>query len=226
VAETLTNDVRELARQTWWAPVLDNYGTTEAGVIGAECRWALGLHVIEDLIILEVVDENYQPVPRGVTGHKVLVTSLFNRALPLIRYEFSDIVAAEEGACPCGRSHLRLTSIKGRQEDVLYLPSRMGGKVAVNAYVLGEALRQVRDIREYQFVPQGAKLRIHVVLGETMHAEKAMEAAQRALGPTLDEVGAALDALTIESVNHIERVGTGAKHRPLSTVLGDADAIR
>src|SRR5262249_50312407 len=62
VAETLTPNVRNLARELWGANVFSAYGTTEAGLIGVECPWANGLHVHEDLLVVEVVDENNQPV--------------------------------------------------------------------------------------------------------------------------------------------------------------------
>lgn len=127
-AETLTPDVRELASRVWGAKVLHGYGTTEAGVIGQECPWTTGLHVFADQLAVEVVDEHNRPVPAGVTGHKVLVTTLFNRTFPLIRYEFSDLVQIAAGPCSCGRPHLRLASLEGRREDVLTLPGVPAGR--------------------------------------------------------------------------------------------------
>ena len=110
--------------------MLNAYGSTEANLIGVECPWATGLHVFEDLLALEVVDEHNRPVPPGVAGHKLLVTTLFNRTLPFIRYELSDLVTVADGPCPCGRPHLRLASVQGRREDVLSLPARNGGRVS------------------------------------------------------------------------------------------------
>jgi phenylacetate-CoA ligase len=51
-----------------------------------------GMHLFEDLLVPEVVDEDYRPVPPGVTGARLLVTVLFSRAIPLIRYEMTDRV--------------------------------------------------------------------------------------------------------------------------------------
>jgi phenylacetate-coenzyme A ligase PaaK-like adenylate-forming protein len=105
--------VRALARDVWDAIVMNIYGATEVNLIGAECPWRSGLHVAEDSIILEVVDEHNRPVPAGVAGHKLLVTTLFYRLLPLIRYEISDIVTLASEPCRCGRPGLRLASIQG-----------------------------------------------------------------------------------------------------------------
>ena len=216
VAETLTQDVRDLASEVWGAKVLNGYGTTEAGLVAQECPWSTGLHVLEDLLVYEVVDERNRPVPAGVTGHKVLVTTLFNRTFPLIRYEFSDLVTVAEGPCPCGRQHLRLASLQGRREDVLILPARAGGQVRVNSYLLGETLLHLPAVREYQLSPRQRGLRIQVVLREGAQQPQILESLRQAITAELDAAGAVLDSVTVEAVDAIERSGTGAKQKRVS----------
>jgi phenylacetate-CoA ligase len=215
-AETLTRQVRDLAHRTWGAAVLNVYGTTEASVVGTECPWAAGLHVPEDLLVVEVVDETNRPVPPGVPGHKVLVTTLFNRALPLIRYEFSDIVTVAQGPCRCGRPHLRLAAVQGRRDDVLSLPGRNGGRVDIDAFLLGETLLHIPAIRQYQLCRQPAGLLVRVVLRGTPPSEDALQSARRAITAQLDQVGAVVEALTIEAVDEIARVGAGGKEKLVS----------
>jgi putative adenylate-forming enzyme len=216
VAETLTQDVRDLAAQVWGAKVLNGYGTTEAGVVAQECPWTTGLHVLEDLLVVEVVDELNRPVPAGATGHKVLITTLFNRTFPLIRYEFSDLVTIAAGPCACGRPHLRLASLQGRREDVLVLPARDGGQVKMNAYLLGETLLHAPAVREYQLNPRPRGLGIRVVLREGSRAGQVVESLRQAITAELDAAGAILDAVTIDAVDAIERSGTGAKQKAVS----------
>jgi phenylacetate-coenzyme A ligase PaaK-like adenylate-forming protein len=151
-----------------------------------------------------------------VTGHKVLVTTLFNRAFPLIRYEFSDLVTVAEGPCPCGRPHLRLASLQGRREDVLILPARAGGQVRVNAYLLGETLLHEPAVREYQLSPRQRGLSIRVVLREGARQPQVLESLRQAVTAELDAAGAVLDSVTVEAVDEIERTGTGAKQRRVS----------
>jgi phenylacetate-CoA ligase len=213
VAETLTQDVRDLVRETWWASVLNGYGATEAGVIGQECPSTTGLHIFEDLLVLEVVDEHNRPVPPGTVGHKVLVTSLFNKSLPFIRYEFSDLATVAAGPCPCGRPHLRLASIQGRREDVLSLPARSGGRVNVNAFLLGETLLHMPAIRQYQLRPGPGGLLVQVVLRDTTAAPEVSGWVRRAIESELDDVGATVESLTIEIVDEIQRSGAGAKQK-------------
>jgi phenylacetate-CoA ligase len=215
-AETLTLGVRNLARDTWQATVLNIYAATEAGVIGAECPWASGIHVAEDLLIVEVVDEENRPVPAGIPGRKVLITNLFNRALPIIRYELSDIATVAEGPCRCGRPHLRLASIQGRREDDLSLPARGGGRVTVNAFLLGDTLLHIPAIRQYQLHPRQRGLLVRVALRDTSAQEEALQSARRAIAMELERVGAVVETLTIEAVDEIARVGNGAKEKLVS----------
>ncbi len=213
VAETLTQEVRDLARDVWGAQVLNAYGSTEANLIGMECQWSSGLHVNEDLVVVEVVDEHNRPVPPGVTGQKVLVTNLFNHTLPFIRYELSDLVTIAAGPCQCGRPHLRLASIQGRQEDVLSLPARTGGTVKVHAALLGETLLRIPRVRQFQLAQRDDGLLALVVLRDAAATQETLSAAQGLLGAELDRLGATVPAIAVEAVDHIGRVGGGAKEK-------------
>lgn len=101
-AETLTSEIREVAYEAWGALVANSYTCTEAGAMGHECALCDGLHLAEDSFVFDVVDADNQPVPNGTTGAKLLVTTLTNRALPLIRYEISDVVTFATDPCRCG----------------------------------------------------------------------------------------------------------------------------
>ena len=115
-SEVLTDDTRRLVEEAW------------------------GLHLYEDLVITEVVDQTNRPVPPGTFGAKILVTVLFSRTQPLIRYEMSDSVRLTERRCPCGRPFALLDGIQGRSEDVLHLPGRTGNSIAVHPLVFHDVL--------------------------------------------------------------------------------------
>lgn len=216
VAEPLTSDVRELARKTWGASVLNSYGSTEAGVIGQECPCGRGVHVVEDLLILEVVDRDNRPVPTGVAGEKVLVTNLFNRALPLIRYEVSDLVTVADGPCPCGRPYVRLVSIVGRREDILSLPAHNGARVDVHAVQLEDPLLRIHGVRQFQLTPRNDRLLVRLTLREPAAAEQVLRSARQAIEAELDQAGAAVEEVSIEVVDRIALTGTGAKQKLVS----------
>jgi phenylacetate-CoA ligase len=214
VAETLTQDVRDLARET--ARVLNVYGSTEANLIGFEYPWSTGVHILEDQLVFEVVDEHNRPVPAGVPGHKVLVTNLFNRTLPFIRYEMSDLVTIAEGSSPSGQPRLRLAAIQGRREDVLSLPARNGGRVSVHALLLGETLLLIPEVRQYQLGPQPGGLHVRVVLRDGTPKAAVLPSVRRAIATELDRLGATVDRLTVDAVDEIGRVGSGAKEKLVS----------
>jgi len=120
------------AEAAWGKKPFDVYAATETAGIASECDLHRGMHLFEDLVITEVVDEDNRPVPPGVYGEKVLVTVLFSRTLPLIRYEMSDSVRpATSPYCPCGRPFALIDGVQGRVEDVLHFPARSGDRVTV-----------------------------------------------------------------------------------------------
>jgi phenylacetate-coenzyme A ligase PaaK-like adenylate-forming protein len=211
-AETLSADVRRLVTATWNASVVDSYGTTEGGLLGAECDAARGIHIAEDMIVFEVVDEHNRRVPDGIQGSKVLVTNLFNRTLPLIRYELSDLVTLESGGCPCGRSYARVTSIEGRREDYMVLRARGGGFIRLHAARLRAPLVGVPGLREYQVVPSDERLTLRLSIRREVDAEIARAHAADVVQSALREAGAEM-LVTTELVDIIERAGTGAKER-------------
>ncbi|KMO71298.1 hypothetical protein [Mycolicibacterium chlorophenolicum] len=64
-SEVLTADARALALRAWQVPPYNVYAATETGGIAAECHHHGGMHLFEDLVIPEVVDNDYHPVPPG-----------------------------------------------------------------------------------------------------------------------------------------------------------------
>ncbi len=124
-SEVLTaTTARDLAA-AWGHEPFDVYAATETAGIASPCQFHRR-HLYEDLVICEVVDDTGAPVPAGTTGSRLLVTVLFSRTLPLIRYELSDRVALDPSSCPCARPFRTLAGVEGRQEDILMLPGARG----------------------------------------------------------------------------------------------------
>lgn len=139
-SEVLTDDTRRLVEEAWGRKPFNVYAATEPAGIASECEQHHGLHLYEDLVITEVVDQTNRPVPPGTFGAKILVTVLFSRTQPLIRYEMSDSVRLTERRCPCGRPFALLDGIQGRSEDVLHLPGRTSNSIAVHPLVFHDVL--------------------------------------------------------------------------------------
>jgi phenylacetate-CoA ligase len=139
-SEVLTGEGRDMATRAWGVPPYNVYAATETGGIAAECAHHHGMHLFEDLVIPEVVDDEYWPVPAGQTGSRLLVTVLFSRTIPLIRYEMTDRVRLATRTCPCGLPFRLLEAIEGRTDDVLSLPAAAGGTVRVHPVVFHHVL--------------------------------------------------------------------------------------
>jgi putative adenylate-forming enzyme len=213
VAETLTPDVRILGRDAWNATVINGYASTEIGSMGQECEHVSGMHLAEDLAVYEVVDERNRPLPAGARGAKLLVTTLMNRTLPIVRYELTDIVTLAEGPCRCGSPFARLASIEGRREEVLRFPKKGGGLVDVHAIRLHSPLIGTQGVRQFQFaqLPDGVEISISVAPG--FDPEAIRRKTENAIRKVLEKLDTASVRVEVRVVDRIERVGTGAKEK-------------
>jgi len=118
--ELLDDSVRTLCREAWNAPVVDIYSAQEVGTIAIQCPEQGNYHVMAETIMVEILDERGQPCAPGKVG-RVVLTTLHNFAMPLIRYEIGDYAALGH-PCPCGRGLPVLEKIAGRQRNMLILP--------------------------------------------------------------------------------------------------------
>ena len=141
-AEVLTPETRRRVRAAWGDEPYDQYGATETGDLAAEYHRCRRMHLFEDLLIFEAVDEQGRPVPPGTYAGRLLVTVLFSRTLPLIRYELSDSVRLAAGACACGLPFGVLEGIQGRVEEALSLPAGAGARVTIQPLTF----KQVMDL--------------------------------------------------------------------------------
>ncbi|MBD9450376.1 phenylacetate--CoA ligase family protein [Rhizobium sp. RHZ02] len=216
-AETLTEDVRRLAAKAWGAVIANSYTCTEAGAMGHECELANGLHLAEDAFVFEVVDANGRPVPNGTRGAKLLVTSLTNRVLPLVRYEISDVVTLATEPCRCGLPFWRIASIDGRAEEMLRFGSVDGGMVEVHAHRLRSPLTATPGVRQYQFAQLPDGLEITISLFPETDPDVVGESIRRSVDAELAKVGARAGKLLIRTVDVIMRSGAGAKEKLVVT---------
>ncbi len=118
-ASTLHPAMRERIEGVFGCRAFNQYGSREVGDIAGECGRHQGLHLLPWMNFVEIVDEDLNPVAAGEEG-RVLVTSLCNYSMPLIRYEIGDrarLVPEEEPPCPCGRRGPRIAEVVGRVGD-------------------------------------------------------------------------------------------------------------
>ncbi len=116
-SEPLSDEDRAAIERAWSAPIHNLWGSTEIGVQAVGCSHADGLHICEDEVVLERVDENGHPVPSDQPAARTLATGLANWAFPFIRYDLGDEVALLPGGCPCGSALMRVATVAGRRDD-------------------------------------------------------------------------------------------------------------
>lgn len=214
VSEVRTPEMTETIRTAWGAAPFDWYGITEGGVLAGDCDYHLGMHLFEDLFMVENVDEKGQAVPDGEVGHKLLLTNLFNRTQPIIRYELSDMVVIDSHPCPCGRSLRRVVSLEGRSDDILRLPGRAGGHVSIHPSALRSPFTQFSQVRQYRVVHAADGLQVLVVLRQGVCAEEVVQQVRDALATALARAGASPPHLNVEVVDILRRdQGHGAKYK-------------
>ena len=122
-AEAWSEEMRRDIEATMGIKAYDIYGLTELCGPGVsfECEDQHGMHINEDYFIAEIIDPKTGEVqPEGTLGELVF-TTLDKEAFPLLRYRTRDITTLTHEPCPCGRTHVRMTKLKGRTDDMLII---------------------------------------------------------------------------------------------------------
>jgi phenylacetate-CoA ligase len=144
-SEPLLDEDRQAITEAWGAPIHNLWGSTEIGVQAVGCGIGEGLHICEDEVVLERVDENGAPVSPDEPAARTLATGLANLLFPFIRYDLGDEVTLLPGPCQCGSAFARVADIGGRRDDDFRY-----GPVTVPAVTFRHVLGTDPRISEYQ----------------------------------------------------------------------------
>ena len=202
-SEVLTPHTAAELEAAWGSAPFDVYAATETAGIASPCTYR-NRHVYEDLLIIEPVNQWGHPVPPGTTGAKLLVTVLFSRTLPLIRYEMSDTVRLGGRGCPCGRSFTLMEDIEGRIEDILHLPGTTG-TVDIHPLVFHHVLDHAA-LAGWQIIQEPASLRV-LLAGLT--PGNSTEEVRAGIENALAKAGVVDTRLDVHLVDHLERTALG-----------------
>jgi phenylacetate-CoA ligase len=131
--DNLYQHYRDKIEQAFKCRVTDTYGCGEGIQIAAQCGMNNGAyHIFMPHVIVEIVDDDGQPVKPGEMGN-ILLTRLDAGAMPLIRYKVGDIGRkSPDESCPCGRGLEMLAKIEGRDTDVIVTPN--GNRLIVHFF--------------------------------------------------------------------------------------------
>jgi phenylacetate-CoA ligase len=142
---------RKYVERVFDAPFYDQYGCAELERLAWQCEAKNGYHIDADSIIMEFVDDVGEEVAPGETG-EIVCTSLFNYAMPFIRYAVGDVgKASEEKTCSCGRTFPLMKIVEGRKDSVVVLPD---GR-AMSSFAFLAAMYQLsfyKDIDQFRVI--------------------------------------------------------------------------
>lgn len=122
-AEPWSESLRTKIEDALHIEAIDIYGLSEicGPGVSVECPEKTGLHVWEDHFLPEIINpETQEPVSEGEQGALVF-TTLTKEGIPLLRYLTNDISTLDSEKCNCGRSHIRMTKVLGRADDMLII---------------------------------------------------------------------------------------------------------
>jgi|TARA_B110000902_G_scaffold264159_1_gene344903 phenylacetate-CoA ligase len=150
ISQQLTAGMRSLAEKYVTADVYQNYGLNEIGLVAMRCPESGYYHVHNECALIEIVDNNGLQCEPGQSG-KLLVTSIGNHAMPLIRYDTDDLAELPLEPCPCGRTMQAFTNIRGRYRRTAHLPAGTWDYWAKLLDIFADATEQeMRTMQQYQ----------------------------------------------------------------------------
>jgi len=149
--EVLDRRRREFINSTFGTEMFTLYGCVESGMdIAWECTEHKYYHVDVDADVVEFIKDGERVAP-GEEG-EIVFTTLFNYAMPLIRYNVKDVGVPSDEECPCGRGLPLMKIISGRADDFIILPS---GKIVTSLEIWdSEAFPRFEGISRYRIIQE------------------------------------------------------------------------
>lgn len=127
----------------WNVQLYSTYAATEMQTAFTECSAGKGGHHHPELVIVELLNDDGQPVAEGEQG-EVTITTLGVEAMPLLRYRTGDLCRAYYEPCGCGRTTIRLGPVLGRKQQMIKFKG-----TSLYPPALFDLLNQVQHINEY-----------------------------------------------------------------------------
>ncbi|HOB43289.1 MAG: hypothetical protein WBJ06_07590 [Candidatus Methanoculleus thermohydrogenotrophicum] len=151
-AETLSKTQRETISAAFQCDVFDQFGCFDGGANACECDQHSGYHISVERSVHEFLDDSGSPVAPGENGH-IILTDLWNYAMPFIRYDAGDMGVPADRICPCGRGLPLLERITGRTAEQVVLPDgkRLPGLLLTDVFEDGDVVTAIQD---YQIVQE------------------------------------------------------------------------
>ncbi|HJV74483.1 MAG TPA: AMP-binding protein [Noviherbaspirillum sp.] len=147
-SERLYDDQRRQISKTFGCDVANGYGGRDAGFIAHQCPHG-SMHITAEDIVVEIIDQEGNPVPHGTAG-EIVVTHLATCDFPFIRYRTGDVGVLDDRKCSCGRGLPVLKEIQGRSTD--FVMAQDG--TVMHGLALIYILRDIPQVRAFKIVQE------------------------------------------------------------------------
>lgn len=149
--EVLSPNVKELLNQDFDCPVFEVYKCSES-LIGISCKHGK-LHINEDTTLVEITDQNSQPVSPGTPGY-VVVSDFIKYGTPIIRYQLNDLITIDPEPCSCGSNFRVIKQVHGRADDAFLGKSVQTGEhqFILPDFIRRSIVRSSNQIQEYNAI--------------------------------------------------------------------------
>jgi len=163
----------------WNAKAYSTYASTETVTSFCECEFQKGGHLIPELGIVEIVDEDGKILPNGEIG-EVTMTPFHTEGMPLVRYRTGDMAFIIDEPCECGRSSLRLSPVIGRKYQMIKYKGTKFYPTAINAVMDG-----LESVKLYQIIVEKNNLSDSVVVLISLTGMQELQSVKTALQTAL-----------------------------------------
>ena len=163
-AELLDSESRKLITNSFDTELFDYYASEEFNLIAWECSEHSGYHVNIDNLLVEIVSKHGESLPPGEQG-EIVITSLSNYAMPMIRYKIGDVGKIVEDKCSCGVTFPLLQVLEGRKDDFLISPNGSIISPRTLSDIFQYSLRTSLGINQFKIIQEKINmLKIYLVV--------------------------------------------------------------
>lgn len=198
--EQCSAEARAAVADAWGIDVYDYWGCSE-GVYAFPCEAGEAMHLPDDLAIIEPVDSQGRVVAPGQPAAKILLTNLYNKTEPLIRYEITDAMTVSSGSCECGCAHRRIEDLAGRTDSFFVYE----GGAAVHWIGMTTVLLGDPEVVELQVTQTLRGADISVATKGACNVERL----RRGLAELMAKSGLPDPQVTIREVDTLDRLWSG-----------------
>ena len=210
VAEVLEAHDQERLQEIFAVPIHQIYQCTE-GFLATSCVKG-SLHIQEDLVAVQL-----EPVP-GDDGTRVtpIITDLWRRVQPIIRYQLNDILQLDPAPCACGSTFRVIRAIEGRADDVCYFAAQQEGMRPVFPDTIRRMILLASPhITDYQVVQERCgQLHIYLTIVPTASFAEVTQSVRESIAATLAQYNC--QPATVQIEEGLPPAVTGTKRRRVS----------